>query len=504
MIESNIIKRYIVKVFIQNSCLDITDIASNVISTLEKKYFLNESVCITSTKTYGKISHCCKDAYKVITPNGEEVEATLDQLQRQNLVYYEDVLYFLDYVTVPTAFGRVLIENVFERIPYVGTEDQGADCAPGSGRDRDYHKGYIEGCGAGLKYSDVVMGRTVPAREYEGCEPAAQYTKKRSKRGEGSYTGGTSKKHKEVAHQTTTPAEVAPPAEALDISKLKKLSVDRFEGEQLNLLVKIYLFLTNFNTEFKFGDFDISELGKRINDAEYTSELAFKVHSTLVELLENEMKTKKERFYETVEFVVNALPPSEVEGTDQATKKRVSMTQDNWRAQTKIFIQNWGKDSDNDKLLQFCTFYKKDSVVLRLSFISFLIDCTTLTDRFREIIATKQAALKAARSKYDEITTLRRKKGEADQARLEKLVGDLESQGAMLCKNPLKVYLGKYIDYTTFIMDTKLYLKASNDIFILEKEDVKTMLYSLSSHTKAEKTLSTNLKACMENLLRPN
>lgn len=61
MIESNIIKRFIVKTFTQHSRAELGDIAAVAMSAVRSKFFVNESVCVLPSRQAGKIVRCSRD-----------------------------------------------------------------------------------------------------------------------------------------------------------------------------------------------------------------------------------------------------------------------------------------------------------------------------------------------------------------------------------------------------------------------------------------------------------
>lgn len=464
MIESNIIKRYIVKMFMQHSRLGVDEVARTVMSALGTKLFLHESVLVLSTQTPGKISHCSRDTYRVKTDDGQEAEVAFGNLQRRCTVRYEDVVGFLVCVTKQTAFGRILIENVFEKMSQPGFREASGYREYAAGR-RMASNQIDDGADQGHHDADSEEGRGKRGREEEA--------RRRPQR---------------------------PKYEKLDVQSLSQLTIRNFEGELLTDLVKIYMFLASFGDDLGIGGLSAESLGDAIHDPEYDSETAFRIHSVLVDIIENEVKTRRERYLDTLGFVLDGLRPFESECPVQKVKKRQEMTMENWKAQTRLFIQNLSKDLDDDRVQQFYNFHRKDGVDVRVSFLVFLIDIVTVTDRFREFVSSKQNALRAMKSKHDELCVLQKKRG--DEEKIGRLEGDLRDYDAFMVNHPLKVHLGSYDSYSAFVMDRRPILRDGSTFYILEKKDVTTILRSLNPHARSNKHLVLNLKLCAETLFK--
>ncbi|ELA41971.1 uncharacterized protein VICG_00988 [Vittaforma corneae ATCC 50505] len=120
MIESNIIKRFIVKTFMQNSECGIQKIAEMIVNTLFSRFMLNENVVVPSRELYGKIVKCTKHIYTVQLEDGTTVEVPFQEIKRRYIFDYNDVYYFLECITTSTPLGRIVIENVFEKISQPG------------------------------------------------------------------------------------------------------------------------------------------------------------------------------------------------------------------------------------------------------------------------------------------------------------------------------------------------------------------------------------------------
>lgn len=507
MIESNIIKRYIVKTFMQYGRLGIDEAAEVIMSALNAKFFLHESVLILSSQQPGKISHCSRDTYRIVTGADQEIEVAFGDLQRRSAVRYDDVVNFLDCVTKQTAFGRILIENVFEKIsqPNFGEISKSSRCGLSSDLDgknisRDFVAGHSTG-GQQLGFIDENSTQKGPF----GNQTAQFHDKARPESNSTEHTQNKpqAKKHREDKE----PAELKkgaqkPKYDKLNLFNLSRFTVKNFEGESLTGLVKIHMFLFNFREDFGFQNVDINSLAEAIHDPDYSSEIAFNIHSVFVCIVESEAKARKDRFFESLDFILDRLRPLDSECPVQTAKKRAAMTMENWKAQTRTFIQNFSRELDDDRIQQFYNFHKRDSFGVRISFLIFLIDVVTVTDRFRDVVSSKQNTLRAEKAKHDELCTLRKKKRDEDRAQIEQLAADLRDYDSFMVNHPLKVHLGRYTSYSAFVMDCKPILRDGNNFYILEKKDITAILRDLNPQAKSDKHLAINLKACAEALFK--
>lgn len=504
MIESNIIKRFIVKTFTQHSRAGLGDIAAVVMSAISSRFFVNESVCILPSRWAGKIQHCSRDTYRIALAEGGEVDEAFGNIQRRCSVFYEDVLYFLECITRQTAFGRILIENVNEKIEQKILSGQqklrsakGA-ASKGSGQEAARSTGMPN---LGKERADSPDGLTK-----DMPEPASEDAVRRKVRLDAAATGGMQdleKRYRESAGQqhpvdseeAKTPAER--PQEQLDVANLQRLIIPGYEGESFKRLMKVYMLLSNFWGDFGLDEFSLESLGEALKEPDYASKLAFSIHNVLIGMVDAEMKARKERYYESITFIIENLPSFVSDSSASAAKRRITMTPENWKMQTKLFIHNLCKDVEDDRILQFLGFSRKDAFALRLKFLAFLVDITVLTERFRDLVTANQADYRAAKARHDELVVLCKKKAGGEQPKIE----ELEACNRAMAVHPLRVHLGSYQAYTAFVMDGKPLLKDNNEFYRLGKKDISLIICNLKVASKSDKNLASNLKTCAEALL---
>ncbi|KAI5170341.1 hypothetical protein PAEPH01_1351 [Pancytospora epiphaga] len=499
MIESNIIKRFIVKTFTQYNHGTLNDIAGIVMSTVKSRFFINESVCILSSGKVGKITRCNKDIYSVTLPDGEEIKEIFNNIQRCHSVFYDDVIYFLECITRQTTFGLILIENVNEKIEQKTLSGQ----TKLRNTKGIIGRSTIHDIGLAVRRSAGVRERGDRQRADVG--PLSEDTI------QGKMAFGEEKdmdkryRATDDGHYSTYKNRGASSSEwrqeELDTSKLAKITVFGFEDESVKKLVKIYMLLRNFQEDFKLENFDLELLANTINDPDYSSQLAFNIHSVLISIIEGEIKSRKERYYESISFIIDSLPPFTSNLSLPATKKRAAMNQDNWKHQTKLFIQQLCKESDNEKVLQFTAFSKKDSLEIRLGFLVFLVDIVVLTEHFRELVSAKQANFRATKGRYEELGLMRKKKLEEGEINRNEILEEIKECNRAMISHPLRVHLGNYNDHTTFVMDDVPVLMEKSDFYLLDKKDISLIICNLKLASKVDKNLALNLKICAEVLL---
>lgn len=548
MIESNIIKRLIVKTFMQNSRRRLEEIAEIVMRILNTKFFVNETVIIKESGKIGKVLRCNGDSYLISSDDGE-IEISQSSISRKSSATYDDILDILEAATTQTAFGRILIENIFEKIskPEFGvTAKSELRKAKIEARNKVAYTNY-----RGPYVEEIAGGRPVP-RGVRGSRGEQMQSRINVE----SYMGAAQEplKHGDMQREHNMNIEPIreinsrevnrikkPKFEKLDISKLQPFIIENFSGDLLDKLIKIYIFLRSFKNELFPFDFTIEELASSLNDSEYASEIIFRIHSGLIMAIESEMKVRKEKFIESVSFILDRLEEFETDMPVQSIKKRNIMTIDNWKLQTKIFIQNFSKESDDDRVLQFMGFYKKlseksveklgdksvekseipeisetsklpeisktsgksdNKLSVRLNFIIFLIDLLCISEKFRVFIDNNHSKLRDIRSKHEELSGSIRKCNLDQQAEIAAVSSKMSECDIDMATNPLRIHLGKYTDYIIFIMDKNIMLRNGSDYYILTKENIRSIILDLDRPTKTEKHLIYNLKFTSEILLK--
>lgn len=457
MIESNLIRRFIIKAFMQKSRNDIETVASSTFEALCSRFLLNESVFIRSTRELGKIQRCSKDSYKVLLQDGREVDLDHASLERKFSVTYNDILFFLECATERTAFGYILIEDVFEKI---SQPDFGA------GRVRNHR----------YDYSDPNQQHQAQPSRSEGFEQSA------------------------AAIQQAWEAERG--IKQLDLTKLEPFEVEGYTGTNLKYLLKIYMFVHSFADSLSVESITLQGVAEAIQIPDYNSELAFQMHSKLIRMIESEIKAKKEKFYETVRFIFERLPSFEGMVPASATKKKTVMTMDNWKNIVRQFIQNYSRDASVDRFLRFVDFAKKGELGLRLELLAILLDMATYTETFRIAVANKQSVLRAEKQRYDQLLLWKKNKIDGPAEDFKQMEEELKDYPSWRVNHPLKIHLGKYREYPLFVMDRQIMMKDGDGFYRLSCEDVLCILRSLNLRTKHGKNIATVLKTTIDVLYR--
>lgn len=458
MIESNIIKRFIVKSFMQNSRLEIPDIASKIISVLEEKFFLNENVVLLDGQKQGKIIKCSTNTFRIALLDNNEIDVTAREITRKSKVGYNDVVEFIECTTKNTAFGRILIENVFEKI-----------AEPGFGM---------------TKVENIRKTLTKVQKEPVKTEDSS----------------------KKEAIKAENPEPKKSKTPKLNISTLKSFEIENIVGENLKKFIKVYIFLDKFNDNLGLTDLTVQKVSEAILDPEYTSELACKIHDSLFNIIETDMKNCRGRFADNIGSILSRLPELKSVNPVQSIKKRSEMNVENWKAQSKIFIQNLAKETENDYVQCFMNFCRKDNFSGRLDFLVFLIDIVYFTDEFRGYVNEKQTQMRADKAKYEMLQSLKKKKTE-DAEELEtinKLSEELKDYNEKTVKHPLRVQIGKYKSYLIFVMDNKMLLKDGSMFYELSAADAIAITKDYDPENRVPKITSNNIKAGIEVLLSDN
>lgn len=489
MIESNIIKKFIVKSFLENNQSNLSEITAKIMLTLSLKFFINETVIVKKTGKIGKIVVFNQDKCIVLLLPDTQVQLYRIDLKRKNNVTYEDVLYFLERITQNTAFGRILIENVFEKISNPGfwnkkesfekqNLNRGARTKAKEIEKKESEETYVQEFSGAMKYTNK-------SKKTEIAEEVIKKSKKD--------LNEVKKVEDNIVSKDTKMKKLE-----LNILKLDKLTIKNYKDSDLKSFIKIYQFIHSFKGELKIKKLTMSLLGKALFDQEYTNELTFEIHSSLITIIENEAKLKGDKFYDMVLMIVNHSNLTESENIVQVAKKRCVMTLENWKTQTNIFISNMAKGIDDNRILVFFGIFKKNSLKLRLSFLLFLINIVTMTNQFREFVDLKQQSLKTYKMKYEKIIISKKKNHSENQNNIKKNFNELKEIKKKISLSTLKLHVGNYKDYQIFVMENELILRHGNEFYYLKKDDIPCILNGLDVSYKQEKTTFSNLKSLYE------
>jgi len=466
MIESNIIKRFIVKSFLQNSEVEIPKIADIIMNSLTNRFLLNESVLVPSKNISGKISRCSKSVYKIVASDGKEHEVPADEIVRKYKIGFDDVCQFLDSITTVTPFGRIAIENVFEKINQ-----------PNFGSKPAMQPVYETFRPAGMPLRHKEPPQFIIPKIFQGH-------------------GRNPVKEKSI--KTPEQKEVKKPR--LDIKTLKRYIVPGLEGESIKNTMKIFIYFNTFSDNLKISRFSFKELFNALRDPDYSSDIAYNVHRVLIEIIEKDIKSLGNRFLNDISLHITELPEFESENSGQQIKKRAAFDMENWKAQARIFIQNLGLYFDSEKPLRFLDFAKKDDN--RIEFICFLIDLSYYTESLREFIVANQNQIRLEKTKADQLHVLKKKGGEEARAEIDKLSSELRELSLKNTRNPLKANIGKYLNYILLFVDGSIILMDKNDFYVVNNDDARIILRELNIMNKTEKNTIMNLKEIIDARLR--
>lgn len=206
MIESNIIKRFIVKTFMHHSRIGIEEIAEKIMASL-KCIFINKN-----TQQPGKIVKCQKDSYRVLLGNAEEIDVMQSEISRKSQVKFEDVLMFLECSKKSTPFGRILIENVFEKLSDPGF---GVVYIPQNDNTKRPERTAAQKSAVQRQIKELTPANSVPNEEQKVVK----------------------KQNSRFKYPT------------INLKEIEKFKIEKYSEEDLKKLVKIYSFLSSFPNE---------------------------------------------------------------------------------------------------------------------------------------------------------------------------------------------------------------------------------------------------------------
>lgn len=464
MIESNIIKRYIVKTFMQNSEGEIEKKAADIMAGLSSRFLLNESVVIPSKQINGKIIKCTKTTYTIQLEDSQTIEVPFNEIRRKYIFDVGDICEFLDCITTTTPLGRIVIENVFERISQ-----------PGFGVKKPINQGYP-------KYNNRTLSR-IPERtqifqDMEYKSPLANFSRKEDK-----------------FYPTEYPRTVE---ESIDIKKLKKLEVEGFNTADLVKLINIHTYFTKFQHFSKIKLDSLFNFAKELLSSTYNSENLMKIHKFLIETIQKDVSSYGVKLIYDFKLVVNRLPEFKAKSLpNTVSKKKVSIDMDNWKSQIKVFIENLSIDCESENVLQFLNFNDENAISTRLDLLVFLIRISYCTDTLKQCIQDSQSLLKSERFNIEYNSYLKNDKTDEE-------IQQFREQSVSALNNPLRTHIGKYRNYFLILLDQMVVLKDNEDFYILEHSDLNNIIGTIDSYNKLEKSTLMNLKSIIQELIDIN
>lgn len=449
MIESNIIKRFIVKCFMQNSESNIEKIAEDAFDKLSKRFLLNENVIIPSMDENGKIIKCSKETY-LVQLNNNRIEVPFKEIQRKSTFSYSDVYALLDSITKMTPLGRIVIENVFEKI-----SEPGFGLKKDNGYNRNYNKTNLQ---------------AIQRRPEKGFK-------------------GSPFQNVEIKNQFTQPSQKSsePQKSKINLENFKKLTVAGFEGTNLAILLKLYTFINAFKQDIGFSCNKIQLFGEMLTDSEYNSEILMKIHKLFIEAIEKDISFSGYRFINEMTLSIDRLPQYNAEPSKDQKKKRITMDIENWKLQVKNFIHNFSIDVNSEKPHRFVECFKKEAILdLKLEFLDFLYKIFAYTDTFAEMVHSAVSHTRATRALNDNTKKINEEQVEDSSA--------ANDQSTFILDNPLIANIGKFKNYVLFMTDKSIILGDKTNFYILDGNDANLVLKELNILSKVEKNTINNLR----------
>lgn len=454
MIESSIIKRLIVKTFMQNSDADICRVAKKVMDLLLTRFMQNEHVLVPSRNLDGKICERTGSIYKIATPEAV-AEVPFEEIVRKSKVDFCDVCYFLECITMVTPLGRIVIENVFDRITQ-----------PEFGRR-------------------VIPDQlNIPSRGSPNCSQVpGRHTSQNAEIGLS-------------ATQSLRPSS-QPERPRLDFSTLRPYSLPGVDEKDLVSIIRIYIFFSTFGENLKVEKFTIEEMADAIRNPEYSSSIIFRIHTSLIEMIEKDAKAQGPRFLGELAVLVEDLPDFDAASPIYQGKKRMPFDAENWKSQVKVLVQNLAKDLDSDRILRFVDFAKKDYLALRIEFICFLLDVVSFTESMRDLVSSCQ--IRAEKPKADQLKRRTYSNANAEPQKQKVELGNVSFKNP---SNPLRAHIGRYKDCVLLLVDDLIILKNKLSFYLIGSAEARVILKSLDTNSKTERITSANLGGVVDALFK--
>ncbi len=529
MIESNIIKRFIVKSFMRNSESEIEKIAEITFNLLNNKFLLNENVIIPSLEEFnmneranvissGKIVKCNRDFYVVQMSDNSRVEIPIKEIKRKTTFELSDIYSFIDSITRMTPLGRIVIENVFDKITQPGFGMKGHNEIKNDYKNRYRNDNPFE--------SEI----NNESNYYEN-------TKGLQKRPERGSNLNSVFQNVEIRNQMTPKAKPEEVPVEIKTEAFKKVEILGFEGKNLEILIKIYTFFTSLKMDqnvnkikrcfeekgslkSKPGNMmvDLKAFADLLCDPEYSNETIFLLHKYFIEAIEKDIVNCGYRFVNELFLMIDRLPSYSGAPAKELKKKRNVMDKDNWKNQVKNFIFNFSMEVNSDKPLRFLDFAKRElttkessaehvenenaalvepfpvsenlpteSINLKLEFLDFLYKVYTYSETAKSMVLAIQNIVKANKP-------MKFKEDEPGEE------SSNTEHPAIFLDNPLLANIGKFRNFYIFLSHRTILLGDKFEYFILEQKDLNLILKVLNGLSKTEKSTMTNLRAIVNEL----
>ncbi|KAF7679711.1 hypothetical protein TCON_2490 [Astathelohania contejeani] len=471
MLESNPIKKYIVRYFLENSSQPLTKIVNHLVGILSNSFILDEIVFVKNRELTGKILDVTKTGYMVGIFSDSAMETDFVQtsgLMRRDQITKNEVMTFLQSVTRDTPLGRELVVNVLSDIK-IPLRTQRNSSNHKHIQERDYMSGL-------RKHTENI--RFVKTNE------------------------GTVNVKKQKLDQT-----------------FEEL-LEEFNGEKLEVedetIIRIHGFFSLFGRQFKIPEFSMKELINALHEPEYNSKIISNIHVSLLSILSQERKAiNKTDFKNIIEFATNKY--GKVENGSSVKKENklpwyeCKAKKMEWKTYVKAFLNDIA-NTYNIEYFNGLIFSnrKKENINLkeRLNLIDFLLECCIGCSVFKSIVDSFiEKGKKIEKEKYNTTLLLRKKRSELKEIlekensnikkindeinKLDKKINDLDK---MLFSYSTKLNLGQMHQIPFLLIDNKICYKFGGAFRILKSEELERILKQIKPKCKDEAVFLNHLK----------
>lgn len=531
MIESSVIRKFIIAYFVENVSKSLFEISGNIHAYLKSHFVPHEIVLVKSKGVRAKIQSTSNGRYVARTCHEgecETYEVLGEDIVRGEQVSKNNILRFLESVTKISPFGRILRENVLKEISSYQSKRQGVT------RERSRHDTGMQAAGEMKSIKDYfVKSNDDNEKEPEYLDISEDASKDDeptpSRRSTGARKGGESIAKKSTVKSTakprtntgtddTTVARAAPPARKSKFSSVTEAlgaldcaCIDVGGIQDLELFIEVYLFFSHFRKHFGM-DISRDALGAALSEKSYGSEVAFKIHKALLDILVEEFRLVgsthyKQLFENSLEICLGApANAADVQIYTNYNWHETEVTEKNWKSVMKNFISYLFHVYE----LHGVTFYKefttrldKDFVDDRLNILKFLIESSLGTTKFRQMVNANVEEVRACEKKKQDITAqIKKCKGEVPDVEKTKTpaeVADLEKE---LVENEREMAGSGYradIAYVEgiqfFYLDGDICFWKGRSLHTLSADQIRSFLKAYSAPNKGYNSLISGLKS---------
>lgn len=391
----------------QNSESEIDKIAELTYNLLSSRFLLNENVLIPSLddkygNISGKIVKCNKDCYVIQMTDNNKVDVPLKEIKRKTNFTASDIYSFIEAITIVTPLGRIVIENVFEKITQAGfglkktslrnnnananTNNHNSNYNSSNVNYNNISNGNYNNT-ANSNYNSIYNNNYSNNENYSAKYNSEENTKGLQRRPEKGSNLSSVFQSVEIRNQLQKPIvkKIEEVPVEIKTENFKKIEIPGVEGKNLQILIKIFTFVSAFKQDpniNKIKKFNIETINSKTNsekvgninlideikifseeltDPEYANETIFNLHKFFIEAIEKDISNSGYRFVNELFLLINRLPVYVGAPVKEQKKKRAVMDKENWKIQVKNFICNFSSDVNSEKPLRFLDFQKKES-----------------------------------------------------------------------------------------------------------------------------------------------